>query len=372
MAAASLLFITLLAQVADAPPTTQAPASVGGETQNRLVSAPKGSALEEPADAEPEAPKIPGEADRERPPQDTQTPDAPTPPSEAFSRGEVAFARGEYDLAIRWLRPLLYPRIRLETEGQVVQSHRMLGVAHLFEDQRDRAAEEFVRLLELRPDYRFDPLLDPPGVVDFFNEVLRSREAEIAELEARRQRAKEEAKLHRQRQREALQPQIVERTFARNSYLINFVPFGAGQFQNGQDAKGTALLVSESVLAAVSLGAFATNLALFGLTPRLDCNLPGVNPCPEEEIDRTDERLSENLLTVQVVSGGLFFAVAAWGIVDALVHYEPFKELHSTKRSQSDSTKPSSRRTQRGGWASARLVPTLVGGRIGPGFAMTF
>ena len=39
----------------------------------------------------------------------------------------------------------------------------MLGVAYLFENKPDEARREFRKLLELRPDYRFDPLLDPPA-----------------------------------------------------------------------------------------------------------------------------------------------------------------------------------------------------------------
>ena len=85
------------------------------------------------------------------------------PPTAEFDRGKAAYERAEYPRAIEILRPLLYPEIRLETEGQVVEAHRMLGVAHLFENHPDEAKREFRKLLELRPDYRFDPLLDPPS-----------------------------------------------------------------------------------------------------------------------------------------------------------------------------------------------------------------
>src|SRR5256885_5996164 len=111
----------------------------------------------------------------------------------------------------------------------------MLGVAHLFEKQNDLAAQEFRKLLQLRPDYRFDALLDPPQVVDFFNGVLHDYEGELAKIEAKRRQAEAEER----RQREAYErarngPLVGERRFARNSFSINFVPFGAGQIQNGQ------------------------------------------------------------------------------------------------------------------------------------------
>src|SRR5206468_7850715 len=97
------------------------------------------------------------------------------------------------------------------------------------------AAQEFRKLLQLRPYYRFDALLDPPQVVDFFNGVLREYEGELSQLEARRK----QAELEERRRREAYErakngPTVIEKRYARNSFTVNFIPFGAGQFQNGQ------------------------------------------------------------------------------------------------------------------------------------------
>jgi hypothetical protein len=247
------------------------------------------------------------------------------PPSAVFERGRTAFERGEYARAIETLRPLLYPEIRLESEGQVVQAHRMLGVAHLFEKQNDLAAQEFRKLLQLRPDYRFDPLLDPPQVVDFFNGVLHDFEDELAKLEVKRK----QAELQERRQREAFErarngPLVIEKHYARNSFTINFVPFGAGQFQNGERKKGWTFLLSESALAGVSVGALATNFALYGFRPHRSCvpktQLEVSLDC---QIDRTAEDRSRFLTRMQVVSGAAFFAVAAWGIADAILHFQP-------------------------------------------------
>src|SRR5450755_4362335 len=78
-----------------------------------------------------------------------------TTPHEAFDRGRTAFGRAEYKRAIDLLHPLLYPEVLLDSEGEVVQAHRMLGVAYLFQSRLDEAKREFHKLLELRPDYRF-------------------------------------------------------------------------------------------------------------------------------------------------------------------------------------------------------------------------
>ncbi len=261
----------------------------------------------------------------------TAAPPAPTSPAQEFERGKNAFARAQYGRAIELLTPLVYPEVRLESEGEVVQAHRMLGVAHLFEDSPEAARREFRKLLELRPDYRFDPLLDPPRVVDFFNLVVKDEEAELAVIDSKRKRRELDLAARRARDTERLRARdaLVLR-YDHHSYAVNFLPFGAGQFQNGERKKGWLFFGAEAALGATSVAAFATNFALFGIAPHRRCTvtqpldtngLP--QPCPNKDIDRTDETLSTNLLRTQVITGGLFFAVAIWGVVDALHHYEP-------------------------------------------------
>jgi Tetratricopeptide repeat len=256
----------------------------------------------------------------------------PTPratPREAFDRGRTAFGRAEYRRAIEILHPLLYPEVLLDSEGEVVQAHRMLGVAYLYQNQTDEARREFHKLLELRPDYRFDPLLDPQQVVDAFNSVVKEEETEIASFEARRRQRDQELLAHRLRE-ERLRPAVTTvLRYERHPYGFNFIPFGTGQFQNGQRRKGWLFFGVEAGLGAVSIGAFATNLSLYGLHPHRRClvaqpidsnNLP--EPCPAAEIDHSQEDTSSTLLRVQIVTGALFFAAAIWGVVDALRHYQ--------------------------------------------------
>jgi hypothetical protein len=307
-------------------------------------------------------------------------------PSTQFERGRVAYERGEYARTIQLLRPLLYPEIRLATEGQVVQAHRMLGVAHLFEKQSEQAAQEFRKLLQLRPDIRFDTLLDPPQVVDFFNGVLREYEGELAKIEARRK----EAEVAERRQREALErarrgPTVVERKVLRNSFAVSFIPFGTGQFQNGHRRKGWAFLVSEAVLASVSVGAVATNFAVYGFRPRRPCkpNIPptGVMGMPRPGTtspgpgltdvcmpDYSGENTSKMLTRVQLISGGLFFAVAAWGIADAVLNFRP--EIPIDVPAPGGAAGPRVARARDG--LQLRLTPVALGSTLGAGLAFRF
>jgi hypothetical protein len=253
-------------------------------------------------------------------------PSAPSPSAvrEAFDRGRTAFGRAEYQRAIEILRPLLYPEELLESDGEIVQAHRMLGVAYLFENKPEEARREFEQLIRMRGDFRFDPLLDPQRVVDFFNDVLKENKA-IADDMLKRRQARERAAAE-QRERDAAllrRPPTIIR-YERHSFAVNFVPFGAGQFQNGHRGKGWFFLGTEALLGAVSLGAFATNFGLYGLTPNRRCNMDTDGAeCPPAYIDHSQEDTSRMLTGVQVVSGGLFFAVAIWGVIDALVNFQP-------------------------------------------------
>ena len=287
----------------------------------------------------------------------------PSPAADELRRGKTSFDRGEYGRAVEILQPLLYPEIRLESQGQIVEAHRMLGVAELFQGRSDAAAQEFRKLLQLRPDYRFDPLLDPPQVVDLFNGVLRAHEAEVATLEARQL----EATLARQRDREECEklragPAIIEKRFGRNSFVVNFVPFGAGQFQNGHRGKGWAFLAVQAALAAASVAAFATNFGLYGSHPKRACRYDsGATPCPPESIDHTDENRSRWLLRTQVASGAAFLVAVGLGIADALYYYRP-----ETPLALASSGQPTLRSS------GPRFLPVLVGHALGPGLYFRF
>ena len=107
------------------------------------------------------------------------------------------------------------------------------------------------------------------------------------------------------------------RRVERRPYAVNFLPFGAGQFQNEQRGKGWAFLGAETVLGAVSLGAFIANFMVYGTSPERDC-IGGTasyvdGKCPADKIDHSREQTSHDITRVQVVSGAAFFAVKLSG-----------------------------------------------------------
>jgi hypothetical protein len=290
---------------------------------------------------------------------------APLPPAaaEELQRGKNAYDRGEFGRAVEILHPLLYPDLRLQSDTQIVLAHRILGVAYLFERQEKEAKFEFRKLLQLSPDYHFDPLLDPPEVVDFFNLVRKEYSAELAKLEAKRR------ELERARQRDLEEcervragPAVIEKRFGRNSFAVNFIPFGTGQFQNGHRTKGWTFLAVEGVLGATSVAAFATNLAVYGFRPRRSCRYDvGSAACPPDAIDHTEENRSRLLTQIQVVSGAMFFGAVVWGVLDAIYYYRPETLLGTTD--VTDPAKTSSR---------VRLSPVVMNRTIGPALSFRF
>ena len=252
-------------------------------------------------------------------------PVVPASPHDAFDRGRTAFERAEYKRAIEVLSPLLYPEMLLESEGEVVQAHKMLSVAYLFENKPDDARREFLELLRQRPSFRFDPLLDSQRVVTFFDTVLKEHQAEIARF--KKLKDEKDAAIAAQNQRTLKQlqmpPAIVR--YERHSLAVAMIPFGAGQFQNGERRKGWWFFGVETALAAASLGAFVTNFALYGFSSERGCTNPSTSDneqCPQGDIDHSQEETSRLLTTIQVGTGAAFFAVAIWGVIDAVRNFK--------------------------------------------------
>src|SRR5690606_36265444 len=93
-------------------------------------------------------------------------------------------------------------------------------------------------------------------------QIRQARELE----QARRQAAEAEAervRLEEERRRLAELPRrVTTETIERRSFFVNFVPFGAGQFQQGRTELGLWLASLEGATASVSIVAFWAHEAL--------------------------------------------------------------------------------------------------------------
>lgn len=235
--------------------------------------------------------------------------DEPDESAQQYRSGQEAYEQGDYKRAIKLLRPLLYPHNRLSTAKKLIDAHKMLGISSVFEKDVAAAEQSFMAILAERPIYRLDPLIDPPAAVTLFQEVKQRNAEMLRQIEDRQRREQERRQQDelRKEAEEALVELVVEREVRRKPYWVNFVPFGAGQFQNGHHGKGYTLMASQMLLGTLSLAcAIALRVAY-----------------PDGEAAEDELGMAQGLNITMVTSGALFWATVVYGIIDALVYYQP-------------------------------------------------
>lgn len=236
-----------------------------------------------------------------------------------FQQARAAYEEGEYATAAERFAALLAgdpPQI--ENRALRLESRKYLAASRLFLGDREAARAQIRKLLEDDPTYVLDPLAFPAEMQELFASVkarvqeereAEQRAQEQAEAEARRRQMDE---LLRERARmEALAELAArERVERHRSRWVALLPFGIGQFQNGHDTLGTVLAVTEGALLAVNITTFF-----------LHRHLEGQQPAPDNV---GDAQLAERAFRIgNQVSLGLLLAVAAAGILDAQLRFEP-------------------------------------------------
>src|SRR3569623_1703576 len=98
-----------------------------------------------------------------------------------------------------------------------------------------------------------------------------------------------------------------------HQYYLNFLPFGAGQFQNHDRWAGIGFATGEAATLATSLGIW------FYLTDKYGINCP---KC----VATADAPGVLRLQQVEIGAGIAFFAVYGASILHALYHYQPHIE----------------------------------------------
>jgi hypothetical protein len=208
----------------------------------------------------------------------------------------------------------------------VLESRKYLAAAALFLGRKQEAQAQFESLLRVEPDYVLDPLAFPDEVARLFAEVKTHMELERVRGDEERARAAAEkaaqaahrdeaAKEQRQRLDRLVALASTERIEQRHSRWIAMMPFGIGQYQNGNAGLGLVLAVSEGSLLAISLVSFF-----------LHENLRGQNPNTDDL--RQDARLAESVFRyTNQISLGLFGAIAIAGVIDAQVRFVPSRNI---------------------------------------------
>jgi hypothetical protein len=160
----------------------------------------------------------------------------------------------------------------------------------------------------------------------------------------------------------------VERVETR-SYLLNFLPFGAGQFQQGRTKAGVIFAVTEGVLAATSIIAyFAYRAQITTRTTTQNGYVTDSGTYTFTETGIPANRWSEaNAWRItQYSAGGAFWVTYAIGVVDALIHHKDQVVTRTIVEAPVEPT-PAPPAQER---PKARLVPATGG--VGAGVSLTF
>lgn len=253
---------------------------------------------------------------------------AASPQSAELKRARDRFEFGSFAEAAGTIRAWLSEHPDATGED-AVEAYRMLGISELKLGDTAQARSAFVSLLSLEPDYALDPFLVEPKVVEFFDQVKKEHEPALAPLRERHRALAEQKRLADEaKQRLLLEEQArsgpptkVIRIQERH-YFFNWLPLGAGQFQNGQPAKGTAIAAAEVTLGAVNLAAILFHNQI-AQDPSRRCAPSQATGCSRPPYRDSDRDLLSRVDTVKYISAGLFWAVYAYGVLDAHLHYVP-------------------------------------------------
>lgn len=261
------------------------------------------------------------------------------------------------------------------SDDQRLELHRIAGMSAFNSGDTESAQRHFLQLLQLNPDFVLDPFAAPPSAIRLF-ETVRKQNVDALNL-VRQQlvlRAQQEKREAEERERlrieqEAARRKIEEltrtttvRVIEKQSFLINFVPFGAGQFQQRRVEWGIAFAVLEAITALTSIISYAAVEALYVNTTvvtlhNVITSTPGVTDYDVKyrHIPESLARQASVWRTLKLSTGIAFYALWALGIGDAIWHHQ--SEIVTER--QDPAIKP-----------RLSIFPTQGG--LGAGFSLSF
>jgi len=266
------------------------------------------------------------------------TPPPPATPSSELGQIRLDFEYGKFKDVLSRARNLL-DRGGL-TDEQLTELHRLAGVAAFNLGQSPDAERHLSTLLRIDPDASLDPFLFPPPAVQYLEKLKKQLASDLnvirqeRRIQADRRRREEEDRERAKQQAAELQRRLDEltrrvtvRTVEKRAFVVNFVPFGAGQFQQNRSGLGLLLASTEGALATTSVIAYFAYGSLF---KDYTIRIPNVlNPNGSGYLDVTyraipSERRPEATVwrIAQYGSAIGFYLLYGYGVVDSLLNHE--------------------------------------------------
>ena len=156
-----------------------------------------------------------------------------------------------YENALKSLYPLL-DQLKLKTMEEIVRTHRVLGVAHCETGNEVKALEHFDAMLSFSSSEKISDLVKTNYCKQLF-EKAQGKGKRLAETKA----VKKNIKNNPSDPKPLLG--LSKMATDKSDQWKYWLPFGSGQFKNGEKRKGRFFLISEGVLMSAAI----TSLALF-------------------------------------------------------------------------------------------------------------
>jgi hypothetical protein len=248
-----------------------------------------------------------------------------------LEKARLAYQAHAYEDVVDRVLPLLDPKSKEKLDiARASQARMYLGAAYFAQGRKEDATSVWAKLALDNDSFEPDPLAFPIDVVNTFidtkqkmREEINARKAYEARLEAEK-RAREELLRQHLVERQHIIEQMAseERITIVSRRLVATVPFGAGQFQNGQNAAGWIFLTSEAALVIAS--AITVPMYAYARDHAVDESVNGSPARAAAYQDRANVLQTLNLSFVSALG-----AVMVGGIVQA--HLAFVGETHETK-----------------------------------------
>lgn len=266
-------------------------------------------------------------------------------PTETLAEARDAFHAGDYQRAIPLLNYLLYPDVRLANKVHIVEAHIFLGAAYFETGSVDDARREFEDALRLDEKVELLDVIFSPEAIRFFENVKAAFLERARQMQARKELAEAE-ELLRQRLKDMI---VIER----RPYFINFVPFGAGQFQNGQNKKGVYFLATQGAVCGTSATLWSIQVFKYGFNGKV----------PREEVNSV-----RSMQKWQIAAGVTCLVLMGAGVADALINYRSETRLPADESLLPEELRPKKRAARE----RSSVLVTPMAGPDGAGMALSW
>lgn len=145
------------------------------------------------------------------------------------------FKKFEYEKVISLSELILSAENHL-SRSSLIELYRMKGISHYSLAEEDSAKESFIKILQIRPDFNLDPIINSPKIIIFF-QLIKADYIEHSK--------KKPEKTQEQISRDLSKPPLITETKFYNSAILRsmFVP-GWGHLYLEQKTKGKLLCIA--------------------------------------------------------------------------------------------------------------------------------